>query len=651
LQRVAFLGRAGSTAITLAYPAGAVLTDAGVPYSGSALPSFSVSGPTNCLVALGLLASGSGTTIATVNATAITPVLSGDVTYVNSAGTSAPEGDEVSYSVENIIGGIAGDILIGSAQTNVIRGGPGADYIDGVSAGITCATSTSTGTSTGTTTSTSTGTGTGTATRATYAAGAGDQLYGDDGNDWFYMDTSMNCGVTVQGGNGNDTADFSGRSAALTLSLDNLANDGDTNEQASIGKNGDIEVVLSGSGNDTLTADLAGSELHGGPGNDTLNGGAAADTLVGGPGADTILGNGGNNLINEGCSQDTQLPSAFASVAAVPSSSGSLATPASFAYLAGFTTNPVPGGYSAGVDCGTGKDFINGGPGNNKITYAGRNDALTIGLCTDTSATSTLAGGGGCAATNGALTTITGSVDVSTGITYTGTPGIVVTVYGASGKLYATPTLALPSTASAPAMDSDLVTALANSTLGSYVTLTGTSPEYLTLTMPASVTISSTTTKVTSMTITAPATGASGVAVLGFVPGATVPENDEIVNCNWLVGGAGNDNLTASSVSCIIEGGDGDDTITGGAGDDTLYGDYGCDTINGGGGTNTIDSGSEYPSAAYVTYQTANSLSLVSACGSGHEVLTGGTSDSDGNLCVCEDVSPDTCTMTNCGLM
>jgi Ca2+-binding RTX toxin-like protein len=181
------------------------------------------------------------------------------------------------------------------------------------------------------------------------------------------------------------------------------------------------------------------------------------------------------------------------------------------------------------------------------------------------------------------------------------------------------------------------------------------SHQYLTLTQPTSVTFGGSTYTVTSMTVSQP-TGSTAATLLGFFSGASVPENDEVVNCNWLVGGNGDDNLTASPVGSTIEGGPGNDTITGGPGNDTLYGDYGCDTINGMGGTNTIDSGNEMYAAKtdplFGSLATLD-LSAVEACGQtgapAAETLTGGTSDSDGNLCVCEDTTLS-CTQTNCSL-
>ena len=149
-----------------------------------------------------------------------------------------------------------------------------------------------------------------------------------DGNDVFSAAGSATTGgafataVTVFGGAGNDTADYSARTLAVNLSLDATANDGDvaTTELDNIGS--DIEVLKGGAGNDTLT---------GGAGNDTIYGGAGNDTITGGLGNDTLYGDDGNDVFDEGA-----------------------------------LTN--------------GSDTINGGAGTDRVTYTGRTNAVTIKL-------------------------------------------------------------------------------------------------------------------------------------------------------------------------------------------------------------------------------------------------------------------------------
>lgn len=56
-------------------------------------------------------------------------------------------------------------------------------------------------------------------------------------------------------------------------------------------------------------------------------------------------------------------------------------------------------------------------------------------------------------------------------------------------------------------------------------------------------------------------------------------------------GGIGNDTLTGGGGGDTLSGGSGDDVLAGGLGNDTLSGDDGNDTLNGGGGTDTLNGG------------------------------------------------------------
>lgn len=57
-----------------------------------------------------------------------------------------------------------------------------------------------------------------------------------------------------------------------------------------------IENARAGSGNDSISGNVANNLLHGGAGNDRIEGMAGNDTLIGGLGADTLLGGIGNDL-------------------------------------------------------------------------------------------------------------------------------------------------------------------------------------------------------------------------------------------------------------------------------------------------------------------------------------------------------------------
>lgn len=66
-----------------------------------------------------------------------------------------------------------------------------------------------------------------------------------------------------------------------------------------------IEGVIGGTGNDTLTGDTVDNLLDGGDGSDILDGGDGADTLTGGTGDDNISGGDGADFLKSGSGQDT----------------------------------------------------------------------------------------------------------------------------------------------------------------------------------------------------------------------------------------------------------------------------------------------------------------------------------------------------------
>src|SRR5207237_227207 len=81
------------------------------------------------------------------------------------------------------------------------------------------------------------------------------------------------------GGDGIDTASYAGRIAGISVTLDDVANDGAPGEGDNVRH--DIENVIGGGGADTLVANGAANVLNGGPGDDSLDGGLGADTLNG----------------------------------------------------------------------------------------------------------------------------------------------------------------------------------------------------------------------------------------------------------------------------------------------------------------------------------------------------------------------------------
>jgi hypothetical protein len=128
-----------------------------------------------------------------------------------------------------------------------------------------------------------------------------DRLVGGDSSDWLFGnsgDDSLDGGTgadLLSGGDGADTADYSTRSTALTITLDDRPGDGQAGENDNVRTS--VEAVLAGSGNDSVTGSAVNNVLNGGPGDDTLTGLGGDDTIEGGAGADSIDGGDGADTL------------------------------------------------------------------------------------------------------------------------------------------------------------------------------------------------------------------------------------------------------------------------------------------------------------------------------------------------------------------
>ena len=106
----------------------------------------------------------------------------------------------------------------------------------------------------------------------------------------------------LSGDNGHDTADYSARTAALTIDLDDQADDGELAEADNVTSS--VESVIGGSGNDTITGGIVDNQLYGEGGNDTMHGGDGNDALYGGDGADHLFGDRGVDVLDGGNDAD-----------------------------------------------------------------------------------------------------------------------------------------------------------------------------------------------------------------------------------------------------------------------------------------------------------------------------------------------------------
>lgn len=230
---------------------------------------------------------------------------------------TGPSIDDTLTHIENIRGSKFADVLIGDAKANVITPGAGNDTVNG-----------------------------------------------EAGNDTIVASSTADGADNINGGPGIDTVTYAARRGNIHVSLNKKANDGAKGEHDFIHK--DVENVITGSGNDTISGDSANNMLDGGPGNNTLSVAGAPSAVsvnltthvskhwgtdqilhfqnvVGSPNSDTITGNSLANVLNGAGGNDTIL---------------GMAGPD---FLIGGPGNDHLNG-------GTGNDRCNGGPGHNVLT-------------------------------------------------------------------------------------------------------------------------------------------------------------------------------------------------------------------------------------------------------------------------------------------
>jgi hypothetical protein len=153
----------------------------------------------------------------------------------------ADEKDNFHTDIENVMGGLGDDHIVGSAAANRLDGREGADTLEG--------------------------------------QGGADVLIGGEGAD------------DLRGGGDFDRVEYPGTPATdddenQTVAIDDAANDGIAGEEDNVRT--DVEDVDAGPGNDKVTGSAGANTLTGGAGNDELTGGGGVDTFFGGAGTDTL---------------------------------------------------------------------------------------------------------------------------------------------------------------------------------------------------------------------------------------------------------------------------------------------------------------------------------------------------------------------------
>ena len=132
-----------------------------------------------------------------------------------------------------------------------------------------------------------------------------DQVMGGNGSDQIVAEPTPDAGDQYSGGVGLDELSYASRAGAVSVTQNNVADDGAPGENDRVAS--DIERITTGSGPDTLTGgslrnilDAGGGNntVSGGPGNDIMTAGTGTDEFHGGPGFDSVSFETHNQGIN-----------------------------------------------------------------------------------------------------------------------------------------------------------------------------------------------------------------------------------------------------------------------------------------------------------------------------------------------------------------
>lgn len=198
-----------------------------------------------------------------------------------------------------------------------------------------------------------------------------DSVRGEGGDDHIRADMDGEADA-YDGGPGSDTLDFTEAVASLVV---NAATGRASGSETGADTFSNVEVILAGSGDDTVTGGAAAETIKGGDGNDTLSGGAGCDTVEGGAGDDRVIVDldGVSDTYDGGEGRDTL---DFAATAE-----------ALFVDLVAETAQST----QTGADSVTCFEVVIGGSGNDTITGSAADEELRGGAGNDA-----ISDGGGC---------------------------------------------------------------------------------------------------------------------------------------------------------------------------------------------------------------------------------------------------------------
>ena len=498
-------------------------------------------------------------------------------------------------NIENLIGGSGDDRFTGDGQDNVFSGRGGKDVLDGGAGSDTADYSEKTDAIAVTLNG---------ATNATVTVGGVaedtirniENIIGGTGNDTLVGDANANTFAgrggkdSIDGGAGSDTADYSEKTAGISVILN-----GATLATVTVGGVAEdtvrnIENIIGGSGNDTLTGDGLDNTLSGNGGNDLLKGGGGKDVLDGGAGFDTADYTDKTAAVSVTLNGSTSVTVSVGGVA-----EDTIRNIENL--IGGSAGDTLIGDGAANVLSGrSGNDVLDGGAGTDTADYAEKTTSVVVTLNGSTNATVTVGG-----TAEDTIRNIENLIGGSAGDTFTG-DGLANTFFGRGGKDI------LDGGAGSDTADysekSASVAVTLNGATFATVTVGGTAEDTIrnieniiggtgadTLTGDAADNVfagragkdvldggagndtADYSDKYSSVAVTLSGSTAATVSVGGVA-------EDTIRNIENIIGGSGNDTLTGDGLANSLFGNGGNDILRGGGGKDVLDGGGGLDTAD-----------------------------------------------------------------------
>ena len=181
------------------------------------------------------------------------------------------------YNIENIITGNGDDSITGNDVANVINTGGGEDTVHGGDGNDTITASGSESSLYG-----------GLGDDRIYIGFGKDNVFGEEGNDYIVSGQST-YKDTINGGDGDDTVDYSFLDQFQSANIDLLTGDADIHSNLDNTLT-NIESIITGASNDTISGNIKDNTFISNAGNDSLIGLAGNDIFVAGAGNDIIDG-------------------------------------------------------------------------------------------------------------------------------------------------------------------------------------------------------------------------------------------------------------------------------------------------------------------------------------------------------------------------